>query len=139
MADIAVNPIVLKDVELTIGGTDNYSAHASSVTFTPSFSNVTWQGLSPDSAFTDTTAVTWTVAIEYAQDWSTSGLSTYFYTNAGTSKSVQFSTKKTQTTGDPIWDTTVYINHGSIGGAVNAVASASVTFACDKPELTRAV
>lgn len=138
MADIAVAPIVLKDVLMKIGGTDNYSAHCSSVTFTPASSSVTWQGLTPSALFTDNTEQTWTVTIEYAQDWSATGLSTYLFSNAGTSKALVFQTKKTAATGDPIFTTAAVLQSGPIGGAVNTVSTASVTMGCDKPVLTRA-
>jgi len=138
MAVLAVKPLVLKEVDLLIGsGTpDDFAAHASSVTFTPSGGTVTWNGLKKNS-FTDATVPTWTCNLEYAQDWeSTNSLSRYLYTHEGEHLPVTF--KPTHGSG-PSFTGTVIVTSGAIGGAVNAVATASVTLGMeDRPALVPA-
>lgn len=137
MATIAVQPIVLKDVLLTVG-TDNYEAHVSEVVFEPSTSIQTWQGLTPTATFTDATGATWTCKLTFAQDWATANsLSKYLFDNEGTTKAVKFKPKKPATGTAPTWSATVVIVPGSIGGTVNTFATASVVLGVQgKPALT---
>lgn len=126
MPQIAVAPFVLKDVVFTVG-TDDYEAHVSTVQFVPNMSVVTWQGLTPSAAFTDTTAPTWTCAITYAQDWSTSNsLAQYLLDHAGEKKTVVFKPQGA-TTGKPVFTAELMIAPGPIGGDVNTVQVGSVT------------
>lgn len=126
MVAVAVAPFVLKDVKFTVG-TDDYEAHVSSVQFVPNMATVTWQGLTPSAAFTDTTSPTWTCTVSLAQDWTTANsLAQYLLTNAGTKKTVVFKPKGT-TTGMPIFTAELMIAPPPIGGDVNTVQVASVT------------
>ena len=126
MATIAVAPFVLKNALLQIA-TDNYEKHVSSVTFTPQLSSVTWQGLTPDSAFSDAASPVWSCTMSYAQDWTTTNsLAQYLLTNAGLQKVAVFKPQGT-TTGMPIFTATVIIVPGPIGGDVNTVQVGSVT------------
>lgn len=140
MVAIAVQPLVLKDVEFIVEA-DDYSAHVSSVTFNPSSSTVTWQGLSPAAKFTDLTEPTWTCALEYAQDWTTAdSLAEYLFTHQGETKAVTFMPQKGVTTGLPIFTANLIMAAGPIGGAGQAVAVGSVTLGVDgAPELSRVV
>lgn len=124
MALVAVNPIVLKDVELLFGATDDYAAHVSQVEFTPSASQVTWKGLSPEANFTDTATATWTCTLAYAQDWSEDGLSRFLFEHEGESQPVTFRPVKG---GGPSFTATLVITPGAIGGTVDAYAAATVT------------
>ena len=127
MTIIAALPFVLKDVDLKIGA-DNYEAHVSGVTFTPSTSTVTWQGLTPTAAFSDATTPTWVCTLDYAQDWETpNSLAQYLLANAGTPKVVVFKPNKAVGAGHPIFTATLNIVAGPIGGAVNVVQTASVS------------
>lgn len=137
MAVISVVPTVLNDVALTVG-TDNYEAHVSKVTMTPSASIVKWKGLVPGGTFNFPTTADWTVELEYAQDWTTTNsLSKYLHDNEGTSKTLTFKPKKPVSGTSPTWTVTVYITPGSIGGEVDAVPTATVTLgASGKPALT---
>lgn len=137
MAVITVAPIILNDVVLTVG-TDNYEAHVSKVQFDPSSTVVKWKGLTPASAFNFGTTADWTVSLEFAQDWATTNsLSKYLFDNEGTSKVVTFKPKKPATGTAPTWTATVIITPGAIGGAVDSVATASVTLGVQgKPALT---
>ncbi len=126
MPQIASAPFVLKDAVLKIDA-DTYEKHVSSVTFTPAMSVVTWQGITPSASFSDTTAPSWTCAVEYAQDWTTAdSLSQYLMDNAGQTKTVVFQPLGA-TTGDPTFTATVIIAPGPIGGAVNTVQTGTVT------------
>lgn len=123
MAQINVTPIVLRDVLLSIGS-DSYEKHVSGVTMTPSSGTVNWTGLEPTSVYTFPTSETWTVTLDYAQDWeTTNSLSLYLMANAGTKKTMVFE----PVDGGQGFTADVYIASGAIGGQVNAVATASVT------------
>lgn len=124
MAQIAVSPLVLKDVLLQIGA-DSYEKHVSNVTFTPSPTVVTWQGLSPDASFTDTGRASWTVSLTYAQDWDTpNSLSAYLFNHEGDTVEIEFAPRNGV---GPSFIADVVITPGAIGGAVNTVSEATVT------------
>lgn len=137
VAVIAPVPLVLKDVVLTLG-TDDFQKHVSSVVFTPSSSQVTWQGLSPDASFSDVTTATWTCALELAQDWTAAtSLCRFLYDNEGEHIAATF---KPISGEGPSFTATLIITPGAIGGAVNAVATQSVTLGCEgRPVLVPAV
>jgi len=136
MVAIAVTPLVLKNVTLTIG-TDGYEKHVDAVTFTPSASSVTWTGLA-NNTFTDVSTATWVLTLNYAQDWTTvNSLSAYLFANEGLTKAVVF--KPTNGSG-PSFTADVVVTPGAIGGAVNAYSTASVTLGVNgKPVLVPAV
>jgi hypothetical protein len=138
MANITVNPLYLKDTTFLVAA-DNYEAALSSVSFTPASSTATWQGLTPAASFTFATTATWTCTLEYAQDWgTTNSLSQYLFANEGKEVVVKFAPQKGTTTA-PTFTATVIITPGSVGGAVNSVATASVTLAVKgKPTLAPA-
>ena len=123
MPQIAVNPIVLRDVLLKIAA-DDYEKHVSGVTMTPSTGSVSWTGLAPDDTFTFPTATTWAVQLDYAQDWETANsLSRYLFDHEGETVTLLFEPVK----GGLGWQVEAVIVPGSIGGQVNAVATATVT------------
>lgn len=123
MATIAVQPIVLTDVLLTVG-TDNYEAHVSQVEFTPTTSTVNWKGMTPSANFTFGTSATWTATLAYAQDWETlNSLSNYLFDNEGDTVTMTFAPKN----GGQAWQASVVITPGAIGGTVDTVAVATVT------------
>lgn len=133
MVSIAVAPLVMKDVTLTIGS-NGYEKHVSSVTFTPKASTISWQGLTPSAKFTDVTAAEWTCVIEFVQDWeTTNSLSKYLFANEGSSVSATFKPKQA---GAPSFAANLSITPGAIGGKVNAYATTQVTLGSDKPVLT---
>lgn len=131
MALITVQPLVLKNVELIVG-TDNYQTSVSTVRFEPSASQVSWTGLGGNT-HTDVSTATWTVTVEYAQDWTTTNsLSRYLMTNEGTTKAIRF---RPTTGAGPSFTANVAITPGAIGGSVNGYATATVTLGSDKPVL----
>lgn len=126
MTQIAVAPFVLKDALLQIA-TDNYEKHVSGLVIAPQTSPITWQGLTPDSAFSDASNPIWTCQMDYAQDWTTANsLAQYLLTNAGQQKVAIFKPLGA-TAGDPIFTATIIIVPGPIGGAVNTVQVGTVT------------
>lgn len=138
MAVVAMpNPLVLKDVILQLG-TDDFAKHVSNVTFTPSASTVTWQGLSPDATFTDVATATWTCALTYAQDWTaTTSLSSYLFENEGETVAATFKPKNGE---GPSFTANLILTPGAIGGAVNSIAEATVTLGVNgRPTLVPAV
>lgn len=136
MAQIAVQPIYLKDVVLSVAGSD-FEKHVSSVTFTPSVSSATWKGLNPDAVFTNVGASTWSVDLGYAQDWDTVGsLSAYLFANEGAEVTLTFE----PVAGGSSWSADVIIVPGAVGGAVDSYAEATVSLPVQgRPTFTPAV
>ena len=130
MPIVEVQPLVLKDVELLIGGVDDFRKHVSGVTFTPSSSQNTWSGLGLNT-HTDSGIPTWTVTLDYVQDWtSVASLSRYLFEHEAELVVMKF----TPTDGvGPAFTANVSIVPGAIGGQVNAFATTSVTLGSDKP------
>ena len=119
----AVVPIVLKDVTLKVGA-DNYEAHVSSVEFVPTSGTVPWKGLTPSSVFNFATKATWQCNLAFAQDWETpNSLSAYLFDNEGEIVVADFYPEA----GGTGFRATLNIVPGSIGGAVDSVAVATVT------------
>ncbi|CAO1650545.1 Phage tail protein [Salinibacterium sp. NYA9b] len=137
MAEIAVVPIVMKDVVLEIED-DDFAAAVSSAMLTPSSSSVVFKGLKADAVFTDVTAATWTLALTFAQDWATAGsLSLYLFNNEG---AVVDAVLKPQSGIGPSFAVEIVITPGAIGGAVDTTATATVTLGVQgKPTLVPAV
>lgn len=124
MAIIDVVPIVLKDCIIEIED-DDYAAAVSSAELTPSTSQVIFKGLKPDAVFTDVSAATWLLVLSYAQDWVTAtSLSRYLFDNEGATKAAVI---KPQSGVGPSFAVNIVITPGSIGGAVDAVAVATVS------------
>lgn len=124
MATIDVTPIILKDCIIEIDD-DDYAAAVSSAELTPSTSQVIFKGLKPDAVFTDVSAATWMLDLTYAQDWVTAtSLSRYLFDNEGETKAAVI---KPQSGIGPSFEVNVVITPGSIGGAVDAVAVATVS------------
>jgi len=135
MAEIAVQPLVLKDVTLSIGA-DEYQKHVDQVTFTPSASTSTWTGLGGNT-HTDVAIATWTLNLNYVQDWETpNSLSQYLMDHEGETVAVTFEPRSTS---GPSFTANVVITPGAIGGSANAYATTSVTLGSDKPVRVPAV
>lgn len=124
MAEIAVQPIVLKDMVLSLG-TDDYAAAVSSATLTPAGGTTTWKGLKQEASFTFPQSSTWTLDLEYAQDWAdATSLSRYLFDNAG--ETVAAILEPASGVGTR-WTFDVIIVEGAVGGAVDTVGTASVS------------
>lgn len=137
MPIIEVNPLILKDVIMSLGGTNEYQKHVSGVTFTPSASQITWQGLHPDASFTDTATATWAVALDYVQDWETvDSLSRYLYEHEGETVVAEF---RPRSGSGPTFTAELIIVPGAIGGAVNTFGTTTVTLGAQgRPVMTDA-
>lgn len=123
MADVALAPILLTDVLLTLG-TNDYEGSVSSVEFVPSSNIVTWKGMTPSASYSFPTTATWQCNLSYAQDWeTTNSLSRYLFDHEGETVTATFEPKN----GGAGFTATLIIVPGSIGGAVDAVAVAQVS------------
>lgn len=120
-----VKPIILKDMVITIG-TDDFAAAISSATLTPAASIVTWKGLKTTAVYSFPTSPTWTLDLEYAQDWKTANsLSRYLFDHDGQTI-VGVTLEPTSGVGTR-WTFDLIVVPGAIGGAVDAVGTASVS------------
>lgn len=123
MAQIAVSPFIMRDCVFSVAA-DSYEAHLSAVEFVPTSSIVNWKGLTPDAVFGFGSNATWVCNLTYAQDWATvNSLSRYLYDNEGSEIEVSFE----PVSGGPATTATVIVAPGSIGGAVDSVAVATVS------------
>lgn len=131
MTTIAVKPLVLKDVLLKIAA-DNYEKHVSGVSWAANSSQISWAGLTPDAVFTDASAPTWALTLNYVQDWETEdSLAQYLFEHSGETVEMVFTPVKGS--GKKTFTANVTIIPGAIGGEVNAYATTSVTLGSDKP------
>ncbi len=122
MAQINVSPLYLKDVVLTVG-TDSYEKHVSGVSIIPSVSTATFKGLDSAAVFTQASNASWTVQLDYVQDWDTTdSLSAYLFNNAGNEVTMSF----TPQSGSGTWSVLAIIVPGTVGGTVDAFAVSSV-------------
>lgn len=123
MATINVKPRVFKNYLLKFG-TDNYEAHVSAVTLTPAYSTQTWKG-ADGTTHTAVGTPTYTLTLEYAQDWeTTNSLARFLWDNRGeTLTGVEFSPLGA---GDK-FAVDIVVVPGAVGGAVDAIGTASTT------------
>lgn len=137
MTTLAVVPLILKDVMLTLGALgDDYRKHVSGVKLTPSSSQTTWKGLGGNS-HTDATVPTWTCQLDYVQDWSSaSSLSRYLFEHSGETVPATF---QPISGSGPSFTANLSIVPGDIGGQVDAYATTSVTLGSDQPVLVPGV
>jgi hypothetical protein len=124
MAEITVQPIMMGNAKLTLG-TDDYEAHVSSAMFTPGNNTpVVFKGLSQESVHTFAQKATWTLDLEYAQDHETANsLALYLLENEGETVTALFE----PVDGGAGYSADVIITPGAIGGAVDTVATGSVS------------
>lgn len=132
MAIISPVPFVMRNVILTLGSPgDDFAKAVSSATLTPSSGTAEFKGLKPDAVYTYSQAVTWTLDLEYAQDWAattaTGSLSRYLFANQGTNVAATLNANDVAAGGETLWTMTVSIAPGAVGGAVDDVATASVS------------
>ncbi|WP_282845867.1 hypothetical protein [Microbacterium oxydans] len=129
MSLIEVKPIVLRDCLLRVATAD-YEKHVSGITITPNTGSVTWNGLTPDAAYSFPTSTVWGAQLDYAQDWETpESLSLFLFEHQGEKVTMRFEPVK----GGLGWEIDVTIVPGSIGGQVNSVATSSVTLGVSGP------
>lgn len=136
MAQISGSPLYMKDVVLSLGS-NSYEKVVNSVAFTPSGGIATFKGLTPDAVYSFPQSPTWTCDITYAQDWDTTGsLSRYLFDNEGSTVAATF---RPRTGAGPSFTANLFITSGAIGGAVDSVATATVSLGVQgKPTLVPA-
>lgn len=136
MPDVLLQPLMLKNVLMTIGS-DNHQAALDAVTFTPSADSQTWTGLAGNSV-TDQSTATWVAALSYMQDWDTvNSLSRYLFANEGNTVAAVF---RPRSGSGPSFAANLVVTPGAIGGQVNAWATTTVNLGCSgKPTLVEAV
>lgn len=131
----AVNPFVLKDVDLIIGAEDadavdpatdtDFAAACDTVQLVPTVNTVTWTGLKKNT-FTDVSPATWAANVNGAQDWSDDeSLSVFLHEHEGEVRPYLF--RPRSGSGDSFTGKLI-IGPGAIGGSGNAVAPFSATF-----------
>jgi len=126
-------PLFMKDCTFTVAGTD-YAGELSSVRIVPNSSQVNWHGLTPDSAFSESSAPTYVVTVGYAQDWElATSWANFLYDSEGDSAAVTF---KPKGAGSVSWSVNVSVIPGEIGGDVGTFAESTVSLGCDKPVKT---
>ena len=131
MVDRIVNPFIMRDCLFQVEA-DNYEAHVSKVEFVPTSNIVRFKGLTPSSNHAFGTTAEWASNLDYAQDWNTAdSLSEYLHEHEGDSIDVTF---QPVNGGRPI-TATLIVAPGTIGGAVDTVAVASVSLGSTKPVL----
>lgn len=129
MAAIEVTPITLKNVLLKLGASAEYQKHVSSVEFVPSSSSVVWKGLA-NNTHTSVSTASWVCNLSFAQDWETEdSLSLFLFENEGETVAAIFE----PVAGGAGFTANLVITPGSIGGAVDSTAVATVTLGSDKP------
>jgi len=126
MAVLDVQPFVMKNAIIMIGA-DDFAMAVSSATLTPSGGTTPFKGLKPSAVFTFPQSVTWTLDLEYAQDWSNEvSLSRYLFDHIGEILDCTVNVDDL-TAGTTSWDMQIAVTAGASGGAVDAVAVATVS------------
>ncbi|QCQ16988.1 hypothetical protein [Microbacterium sp. RG1] len=127
MSTPVVKPIVLNDIDLVLG-TDNYEAHVSKVELVPTTPTAQWKGMTPTAIHNLTGTPTWVCNIDYAQDHETAlALAQWLAANVGVPTVMKFKPKKPATGTAPLYTATIVPVPGPIGGALDSVATGSVS------------
>jgi hypothetical protein len=126
MPVIEVKPFIMRNavVEFDV---DDFAKAVSSATLTPAGGTTPFKGLKPTAVFTFPQSVTWTLDLEFAQDWSAeTSLSRYLFDHQGETIDATLNPDD-QTEGTTSWAITVAIAPGAVGGPVDSVATATVS------------
>lgn len=127
MAVIDVTPFVMKNAIIEID-IDDFAKAVSEATLTPSGGTTDFKGLKPDAVFSYPTSITWSLDLTYAQDWSSdTSLSRFLFDHQGETVAATLNVDDSTTKGITSWDLTVAITAGAVGGAVDNVATATVS------------
>lgn len=128
--------IFLKSASVTVSGVE-YADLVSNVTFTPTTPTLTHKGISGKVA-TSTGATEWTVTFDYGQTFDTAGsLALRLFNDSGKKVPVIFKPEGSASAASVT--ATVTLLPGTIGGAVDTAATASVTLPVDgKPVIVPA-
>lgn len=131
-----MSALFLKSASVTVSGVE-YADLVSNVVFTPTTPTVTHKGIS-GKVSTSTGATEWTVTFDYAQSFDTAGsLALRLFNDAGKQVPVIF--KPEGSAAATTITATVTLLPGTIGGAIDTAAVASVTLPVDgKPTIVPA-
>lgn len=126
MAVLEVTPFIMRNAIVEFDGSD-FAKAVSSATLTPSGGVTPFKGLKPDAVFTFPQSVTWTLDLEFAQDWeANTSLSAYLFAHQGEVVDATLNPND-KTAGTTSWAITVAIAPGAVGGPVDSVATATVS------------
>jgi len=136
MVDITPAPAYIRNLVLKVGA-NTFSKAVTSAAFEGASSIVTFKGGTPDAKYSQVVPTQYTFNLTAAQDWTTANsLSRYLYDNDGKSAIVEY----TPVEGGPKFTANVTLVAPSIGGAVDAYATFTVSMPCDaKPTISAAV
>lgn len=139
MATITPTSVLyMRNSTLTLGTPgDEFAAAIQSMTLTPSTTIVKEKGLRPGSVFSFASDPEWDLEVSYMQDWSDEdSLSFYLFNHSGETVPAVIEPEA----GGLSVAVNVTIVAGAIGGALDAVAKATVTLGVTgQPVLTPAV
>ena len=126
MTIIEVTPFIMRNAIVSFAAND-FAKAVSSATLTPSGGTTPFKGLKPDAVFTFPQSVTWTLDLEFAQDWSAdTSLSRYLFEHQGETIAATLNPDD-KTSGTTSWAITVAIAPGAVGGPVDSVATSTVS------------
>lgn len=124
MAEVTITPILLADIDLTIGA-NGYAGSVSSAALVPSSSIVSWKGMKKGINASFPTDPTWQLNLNFAQDWeAATSLSNYLLANAG---QVVPNCILAPKSGGKSFKVTLILVPGQIGGDGDTVATAQVS------------
>jgi hypothetical protein len=128
MTVIDVQPIILSNVQLAVA-TDDFAAHCSGVTLTPTYPTVSWKGLAPGAVVNRAGKPTWVLGIDFAQDWTTlKSLARFLFAHDGEVKTFTFQPEAGADA--PTWTVDAQCLAGAIGGSVDTVPTSTVSLPC---------
>jgi hypothetical protein len=126
MAVIEVTPFIMRNAVVEFSDND-FAKAVSSATLTPAGGTTPFKGLKPDAVFTFPQSVTWTLDLEFAQDWeSATSLSAFLFAHMGETIAATLNPND-KTSGTTSWALQVAIAPGAVGGPVDSVATATVS------------
>ncbi len=124
MPEVDIQPILLSDIDLTIGA-NGYAGSVSSAALVPSSSIVTWKGMKKGVSHSFPTDSTWQCNLNFAQDWEAAqSLSNYLLDHEGEVIPDCILAPKS---GGQAFKVTLILVPGQIGGDGDSVATAQVS------------
>lgn len=120
---VEVDPIYLDNAALVID-TFDYAAAASKIECQPSIKSATFKGMKKAATFTSTSVESWTLAIDFAQDFETAeSFSNMLFDNQGERVTIEFAPVE----GGKAWLVDVQLVPGGIGGNGGTHATTSIS------------
>lgn len=120
---VDVDPIYLDNAALIIGAFD-YAAAASKIDCQPSIKSATFRGMKKTATYTSTSVESWTLSIDFAQDFETAeSFSNMLFDHQGEKVTIEFA----PVDGGQAWLIDVQLVPGGIGGSGGAHATTSIS------------